>query len=34
MIDGYDLDRDLAAINRALSGDMPSALKFRSWISF
>ncbi|HVE04898.1 MAG TPA: tetratricopeptide repeat-containing protein [Rhizomicrobium sp.] len=28
MIDGYDLDRDLAAINRALSGDMPEAAIF------
>src|SRR5689334_18138180 len=28
MIDGYDLHRDLAAINRALSGDMPEAAIF------
>jgi predicted Zn-dependent protease len=28
MIDGYNLDRDLAAINRALSGDMPEAAIF------
>jgi tetratricopeptide (TPR) repeat protein len=28
MIDGYDLDRDLAAINRALTGDMPEAAIF------
>ena len=28
MIDGYDLNRDLAAINRALNGDMPEAAIF------
>jgi hypothetical protein len=28
MIDGYDLNRDLAAINRALEGDMPEAAIF------
>jgi hypothetical protein len=28
MIDGYDLSRDLAAINRALAGDMPEAAIF------
>ena len=28
MIDGYDLNRDLAAINRALTGDMPEAAIF------
>ncbi|HTP77566.1 MAG TPA: tetratricopeptide repeat-containing protein [Rhizomicrobium sp.] len=28
MIDGYDLDRDLSAINRALKGDMPEAAIF------
>src|SRR6201986_752167 len=28
MIDGYDLGRDLAAINRALEGDMPEAAIF------
>jgi hypothetical protein len=28
MIDGYDLDRDLAAINRALKSDMPEAAIF------
>lgn len=28
MIDGYDLDRDLAAVNRALASDMPEAVIF------